>query len=312
MTPDTPLRFPTTDIRPSFVTTTLLRVAYEDRGPRHGRPLLLLHGWPDDVRTWDGVLDRLHGAGYRTIAPSPRGFGATQFLDAQTMRSGQVTALARDVVDFLDAIGLSRVTLVGHDWGGRTAYAVAALWPERIERMVVLSVGYDPKTHKGADISPKQAHQFWYQWLFQAERGREALQAQRRALCRYIWQVWAPSYQFSDEQFETTAASWDNPDWVDLTLHYYRYRWRAASSDPRYDDLESRMSRHLMIHVPTTVLHGADDGAALASSSALQEQWFDAGYVRRELPGVGHFPQRECPDVIADAILRNTSAVAST
>lgn len=292
--PDTPTQ---------FATTSLLRIAYEDRGPRDGRPLVLVHGWPDGVRTWDGVLERLHAAGYRTIAPSLRGFGATRFLEVETMRSGQVTALAQDVIELLDALRLDRVTLVGHDWGARTAYAIGALWPQRLEKLIVMSVGYDPTSHKGVEIGPKQAHQFWYQWLFHAERGREMLQAQRRALCRYIWQVWAPSHRFSDDQFEAAAAAWDNPDWVDVTLHYYRFRWRASDGDPRYEDLEARMRRHLMIHVPTTVLHGEEDGAALPSSSALQEQWFDRGYLRHELPGVGHFPQRECPDIVADAIL---------
>ncbi len=284
-----------------FAETELLRIGYERRGD--GTPLLLLHGWPDDVRTWDKVVDGLVQGGFSTIAPWLRGYGSTTFRDPATMRSGQVTALAQDAIDLLDALGIERVTVLGHDWGARTGYALAALWPERVEKLFALAVGYETGVKPGWQIPPAQGHAYWYQWFWHTERGREALERNHLEVCRYLWQTWAPHMEFSDAEFAATAAAWDNPDWVEMTLHSYRVRWGAAPKDARYDALEARLDPHPLITVPTVVLHGEEDGASLVGSSAGQEHSFTGGYHRRVLPGVGHFTQRERPQAVLQAVL---------
>lgn len=293
-------------IQKEFVETELLRVAYERRG--EGAPVLLLHGWPDDVRTWDSVATILTDQGYSTIAPYSRGYGETTFRDASTERSGQVVALAQDAIDLLDALGLEKVTVVGHDWGCRAGYALAALWPERIERLIALSGGYETGIKPGQDIEPEQARAYWYQWFWNTDRGREALQKNRDEVCRFLWETWAPSFQFSDDEFETTAASWDNRDWVEIALHSYRVRWGAAPQDPRYASLEERLLKHPKISVPTTVLHGEEDGASLVQSSEEQESSFTGPYRREVLRGVGHFVPRENPRAVVDAVLGTPSS----
>jgi len=283
--------------------TPSLRIAYERRGPATAPAVLLLHGFPDDLRTWDAVAEQLVAAGYQTIMPSMRGCAGSIFLDSNTPRSGQVTALAQDAIDLLDHLGLDKVVLVGHDWGARAAYVLAALWPERIERLVAVSVGYETGSKPGNELNIEQVHAYWYQWFFHSERGREMLQGNRREFSRYLWHLWSPAWQFSEATFERTAASWDNPDWVEVVLHSYRFRWGAAAPDPRYAALEARLQPQPLIGVPTTVLHGAQDGAALVASSEGKEQFFSGPYARRVLPGVGHYVPREAPIAIVAAVL---------
>jgi pimeloyl-ACP methyl ester carboxylesterase len=290
---------PTTHI---FEAPTL-RITYERRGPAQAPMALLLHGFPDDLRTWDAVAEQLVAAGYQTLVPSMRGCGGSVFRDPSTPRTGQTTALAQDAIDLLDHLGIEQVVLVGHDWGARAAYVLAALWPERIKRMVAISVGYETGIKPGDQIPVEQVHAYWYQWFFHSERGREALQNSRREFCRYIWHLWSPAWQFDEATFERTAASWDNPDWVEIVLHSYRFRWGAAAPDPRYATLEARLTPQPTISVPTIVLHGEQDGASLAASSAGKESYFSGPYERRVLPGVGHYVPREAPDAIVAAVL---------
>ncbi len=276
-----------------------LIVSYEARGPENGRPVLLLHGWPDSIRTWDALVK----AGCRTIVPYLRGFGETRFRDAATPRTAQAVALATDAVQLLDALGIERATVVGHDWGGRAAYPLAALWPERVERLITLSVAYQTNVTPGSRLDYHQQQAYWYQWFFASERAREALQDNRRNLCRYLWQVWAPTWAFTEEEFTRAADAWLNPDWVDITLHAYRVRWGNALPDPRYATREAQLKEHPPITVPTVVLHGERDGASLVASTAEQAPSFRGGYRREVLPNIGHFIPRECPEAVIRTVL---------
>ena len=291
-----------TDLVLQTAETDDLHVAYETRGPGDGPPVLLLHGWPDDVRTWDAIAPPLAKAGFRTVAPSVRGFGLTRFKDASVPRTGGPTVFASDVVQFMDALGIKKATVVGHDWGGRTAYALAALWPERVERAVVLSAHYQTGVPDGASLEPEQLRAYWYQWFFGSERAREALEADRRKVCRFLWQTWSPSLKFTEEEFALTASSWDNPDWVDVTLHSYRSRWGGAPKDEGFGALYKRLEAHPKITVPTTVLHGEEDGATLVAATAKQAASFSGEYRREALPGVGHFIPRERPGAVLAAL----------
>lgn len=286
-----------------YVETETLRIAYEQRGPAHAPVALLLHGFPDDYHTWDDVSVQLVAAGYQTIAPSMRGCGGSVFLSPDTPRSGQTTALAQDAIDLLDHLGIEKVTIVGHDWGARAGYLVAALWPARVEKLLVASVGYETGIKPGDQLPPAQIHAYWYQWFFHSERGHEALKHNRREFCRYIWHAWSPTMQFTEADFERTAAAWDNPDWVQVVLHAYCFRWGAAPPDPRYTALEQQLEPQPNISVPTILLHGELDGASLVTSSEGKEQYFTGPYERRVLAGVGHYIPREAPSALVAAII---------
>lgn len=283
------------------VTTPALEMAFEEGGVRDATTFVLVHGWPDDARTWRAVAERLAGEGYRVLCPYLRGFGPTRFRDS-VMRSGQISALGQDVVDFVEALDLRDLVLVGHDWGARAAYVAAVLIPDRLRAMVALSVGYGTNT-PDQTLSFDQARQYWYHWYFALERGRQALERDRRDFARRLWRLWSPSWRFTEEEFEATAASFDNPDWVQVTIHSYRHRWGHAPGDPRYDALEQRLATPEKVEVPTLVLHGAEDGATLPETSEGKASFFTNGYRREVLAGVGHFPQRERPQAVIAACL---------
>lgn len=284
------------------VQTSYLEVAYEEQGDPHAQPIILVHGFPDDIRTWDDVVEGLVNEGYRTFVSYLRGFGMTRFLNKNMQRSGQITALSHDIIEFADAVNIDRFILVGHDWGARAGYVVAALIPERVSALVTISVGYgteNPQQH----ISFAQAQVYWYQWYVHLERGRATLEQDRNRFCQYLWKMWSPKWRFDDREFETKAQSLYNPDFVEVVIHSYRHRWGNAPGDPRYNDIERRLANMSFITVPTTMLHGADDEATLPESSAGKKRYFTRAYTRRVLPRVGHFVQREKPDAVINAIL---------
>jgi len=279
-------------------STPLLDIAYEADGPTGSPPVLLVHGWPDDVRTYDGVRPALHAAGFRTIVPWLRGFGPTRFLSTATVRSGQIAAMAQDILDFAHALGLDRFRIVGHDWGARIAYFIASIAPERVERMVTLSAGWDHGPWKTPALP--QAQNFWYQWFMATERGANVVRRDGIAFARYQWTTWSPPEFFDESTFAITARSFENPDWAAITLHSYRVRWDEAEPDPGYADLERRQQAVATIGVPTLLIHGADDRCVAASTSEGKERYFTVEYERRIIPGIGHFPTREAPDTVAE------------
>lgn len=277
--------------------TDLLDIAYDAGGPAEGTPLLLLHGWPDDIHAFDRLAPLLWTAGFRTFAPYLRGFGPTRFLSEATMRSGEIVALAQDALDFADALQLDRLRLVGHDWGARVAYCLAATHPERVTKIAALSVAWQP----GPLPTPgfDQARHYWYQWFLATQRGAEVLRRNGKAFARAQWENWGPPNWFSAEDFETTAASFANPDWAAITLHSYRVRWGEAEADPRYAGLEKGAINAAAISVPTLMIQGAADRCLLPSSSEGKERFFKGPYRRHVLDGVGHFPTREAPQEVA-------------
>jgi pimeloyl-ACP methyl ester carboxylesterase len=284
------------------IKTAWLELAYEEHGPTSGEPVILLHGWPDSLRCWDKVVPGLVEAGYRCFVPSLRGFGETRFLNPLTRRSAQATALAQDLLDFADALGLPGFVAVGHDWGAFAVYLAAANWPERVKRVVALSVGYGIN-NPNQNLAWPQVKQFWYQWFLQTEQAQFSLAQDHKAFCRFIWQSWSPPEAFDEAAFAAAASAWDNPDWLELTLHYYRHRWGKVLGDPRYDALEVSRLFPPVITVPTKLLHGLADTCLLPESSEGKDHLFSATYERVLLANVGHFPQREAPEAVIEAII---------
>ncbi len=285
------------------VRTKVLEIAYLESGPTDGPPVILLHGWPSDPHDWDVVAPPLAAAGCRVLVPWLRGYGPTRFLDPATPRSGQQASLGADVRDFMDALGIAQATLAGYDWGGRAACVTAALWPARVHGLVSIT-GYNIQNiaASGRPASAAAEHRHWYQWYFQTERGRAGLTQNRRDISRLLWRLWSPNWQFDDATFEATAASFDNPDFVDVTIQSYRHRYGAAPGDPAVEELEQRLAEQPKITVPTIVLHGAADGVGPPENSAHHAQHFTARYERQVIPVAGHFLSRETPDAVVQAV----------
>jgi pimeloyl-ACP methyl ester carboxylesterase len=286
------------------VRTSSLDIACEVSGPADGVPVILLHGWPYDPRAYDDMVPPLTAAGCRTIVPYLRGFGPTRFLIPDTPRSGQQAALGHDLIELMDALSLSRAALIGYDWGGRAACIVAALWPQRV-RCLVTGNGYNMQdiARSGVPAAPEQELRFWYQYYFNTERGRAGLAANRREFCRLIWRLWSPNWSFDDATFERTAASFDNPDFVDVTIQSYRHRFGNAAGDPALEPIEARLAAQPTIAVPTIALHGEANGVGPPQTSADHARFFSGPYQRRVIPRAGHNLPQEVPDVVTAAVL---------
>jgi len=286
------------------VRTGTLEIAYADRGPRHGVPVMLMHGFPYDPHAYDDMVPALNTAGYRTIVPYLRGYGPTRFLSSDTPRSGQQAALANDLKELMDALGLPSAALVGYDWGGRAACIVAALWPERV-RCLVSACGYNIQDIAGSarPAAAEQEHRLWYQYYFHTERGRAGLAANRRDLCRLLWRLWSPTWRFDDATYDRSAASFDNPDFVDVVIQSYRHRYGYAPGDPAVEAIEQRLAAQPPIPVPTIVLHGERDGVQPPQGSANHARFFSGPYQRRIVADAGHNLPQEAPREVTDAVL---------
>ena len=296
-----------TSVTLRHIRTSTLDVAYEESGNSGGTPVILLHGWPYDPRCYDAVIPSLVAAGCRVIVPYLRGFGATRFLSADTPRSGQQAALGNDLRELMDALSVDRAVLAGYDWGGRAACIVAALWPQRVRGLLTVN-GYNIQDIAASvkPVAPAQEHRFWYQYYFHTERGRAGLQQNRRALCRYIWQIWSPNWAFDDATFERSAISFDNADFVAVTIQSYRHRFGYAPGDPALEAIEQRLAARPKIAVPTIALQGEADGIMPPEGSEKHAAFFTGPYQRRVLPKIGHNPPQEAPQAFADAILELT------
>jgi pimeloyl-ACP methyl ester carboxylesterase len=285
------------------VTTPILDVEYEAAGDPAGTPVILLHGFPYDVRAYDEVAPPLAAAGCRVLAPYLRGFGGTRFRDPATPRSGQQAALGHDLLDFMDALGIDRAIVGGYDWGGRAACIVAALAPERVIGLVTVD-GYNVQeiARSGEPDDPAFEQTYWYQYYFHSERGRRGLERNRDALCNLLWRSWSPTWAGADAAFPASAPSLHNPDFVDVVIHSYRHRYALVAGDPRYDATEARLAAQPPITVPTVMLESGADGVG-GPPGGEDRDHFTGDYRYELVPGVGHNLPQEAPEAFVRAVL---------
>lgn len=281
----------------------VLNVGYAEAGPANGPAVLLLHGWPYDIHSFVEVAPLLAAAGYRVIVPHLRGHGSTRFLRKETFRNGQQAVVALDVLALMDALHIQKAILAGYDWGARTAGIVAALWPERCVALVSVN-GYiiNNLERNQLPLLPNAEWGWWYQFYFATERGRAGLEANRRELARLIWKVNSPQWAFDEATFERSAAAFDNPDYVSIVIHNYRWRLSLAPGDPQHDALEKRLAAGPAIVVPTITLDGDSDGVAPATDGTAYARKFTGKRTHRILKGIGHNLPQEAPQAFADAI----------
>jgi pimeloyl-ACP methyl ester carboxylesterase len=283
--------------------TDALCIAYEEAGASDGWPVVLSHGFPYDIHAYAEVVPGLAAAGARVITPYLRGFGPTRFRRAETMRSGQQAALGSDLMALLDAVGIQDAILAGYDWGGLASCVAAALWPERVSGLVSLA-SYDViDVERGRHpLSPALESVMWYQHLFQTRRGHEGLAIHRRDLCRLLWRQWSPNWRFDDATFDRSAAAFDNPDFVDVVIHAYRFAFGLAAGDPAYDALEEQLIQKPKISVPAVTLDGEDDPLK-PGGTADQADMFTGPHEHRTIASGHNLPQ-ENPRAFGDAIHR--------
>ena len=288
----------------THIEAGVLDVGLVDAGPPAGPAVVLLHGWPYDIHSYAEVVPLLTAAGYRAIVPYLRGYGTTRFLSDETRRNGEQAVLAADAVALIDALGIEKAIFGGFDWGARTADIVAVLWPQRCTGLVSVS-GYliGSQAAGKLPLPPEAELQWWYQYYFATERGRAGYEAYTQDFAKLIWRTASPKWSFDDATFERTAASFDNPDHVEIVIHNYRWRLGLAEGEAEFDELEKRLAKAPVITVPAITLEGDANGAPHPEPSAYATK-FAGPYSHRTIEGgVGHNLPQEAPAAFADAIL---------
>jgi pimeloyl-ACP methyl ester carboxylesterase len=301
-----PLSAGTSTTFPSIkqVDAGLLNVGYAEGGPVDGPAVILLHGWPYDIHSFVDVSPLLVSAGYRVIVPYCRGYGTTRFLSDETFRNGQPSVVALDVIALMDALHMQRAIIAGFDWGARSADVIAVLWPERCKGIVSVS-GYLIGSQQAGKtpLPPSAEFQWWYQYYFATERGREGYDKYRRDFAKLIWQLASPKWNFNDATFERSAAAFDNPDHVAIVIHNYRWRLGLAQGEPKYDSYEKQLAQGLAISVPTITMEGDANGAP-HPDPAVYAKKFSGPYQHRTITGgIGHNLPQEAPKAFAQAVI---------
>jgi pimeloyl-ACP methyl ester carboxylesterase len=288
------------------VKAGVLDIGYAEAGPAHGPVVILLHGWPYDIHSFVDVAPLLADLGYRVIVPYLRGHGSTTFLSRSTPRNAEQSAVALDIIAMMDALKIHKAVLAGFDWGSRTADIIAALWPERVKALVSTS-GYVITNVKSqlTPAAPAVEHNWWYQWYFATDRGKQAMEnlEERIALCRYVWTLVSPNWNFDDATFNRTAQAFHNPDYAAIVLYNYRWRIGLIEGEPRYDRYEKLLAAQPPIHVPTITLDPALDPFTPPGDGTAYRQHFTGKYEHRTIANIGHNLPQEAPTTFAQAVV---------
>lgn len=286
------------------VRAGVLDVGYAEAGPADGPPVILLHGWPYDIHSYDEVAPLLAARGYRVIVPFLRGYGTTRFVSADTPRNGQPAALADDVIALMDALKIPKAVIAGFDWGARSADIVAALWPQRVKALVAVS-GYLISSQQAAQapLPPEAELQWWYQYYFATERGRAGYDRNRHDFSKLIWKLASPKWAFDDATFDRSAVALDNPDHVDIVIHNYRWRLGLAQGEAKYDAIEAKLAQFPPITVPTITIEGDANGAPHPQPDAYRKRFTGKYEHRLFTGGIGHNPPHEDPQAFAQAVI---------
>lgn len=286
------------------VRAGVLDVAYAELGPANGPVVILLHGWPYDIHSYDTVAPLLASKGYRVLVPYARGYGDTRFLSPDTPRNAEPAALAQDVIDFMDALHIKQAGLAGFDWGARSANIVAALWPGRVRSLVSVS-GYliSSEAAGSAPLPPQAELQWWYQFYFATDRGRDGYDRNRHDFARLIWQLASPQWKFDDATFARSAAALDNPDQVAIAIHNYRWRLGLAEGEAKYAPLEQRLAALPGISVPTITMEGDANGAPHPTAESYAKRFTGKYAYRLVRGGIGHNLPQESPQAFAQAVI---------
>ena len=283
-----------------FVKTPVLKIAYEEHGSTEDFPVILLHGFPYDVRSWDGVVPMLKESGYRVLVPYIRGYGPTEFLNSDSSRTAQQSAIAQDLIDFMDSLSLDKVALAGFDWGNRATCIASFIQPERVKALIAIG-GYPVQdtVNPQPPANPISTSRMWYQWYFNTEQGVVGLQENRHQIIRHLWDTWSPTWKYTDENYQRSAESFDNPDFVDVVIHSYRHRHMNATGEHRFLELEKVLAKNPVIDVPSIILRGTDSGFGRPSAEfTVDQNQFPQLVDTLLVENAGHDLPRQRPDSV--------------
>ncbi len=282
-----------------------LRFTADIDGPDDGPAVLLLHGFPDTRHSFHKLVPALNTAGFRTIAPTIRGYE----VSSQSLENDyHMSAVAGDVFAWLDELSIERAHLVGHDWGALIAYAAAARRPERFLSFTSLAIPGLRDYFCSLVTYPEQILKSWYILLFQLPfLAEHALKNDDYALINKLWDDWSPGWKYSADELETVKAAFRSPGVPGAAVSYYRALLDFLSAAGR-DSYELLFGP---VNVPTLALTGAKDGCLDTRMFDTMFEWenFPEGLRVERVDGAGHFLHRERPAVVNELIVEFLKSV---
>lgn len=265
-----------------------------------GPVVLCLHGFPDDARSFRHQLPALADAGYRAVAPMLRGYEpSSQPADGDY----SVSAIAGDVLAWIDGLGEDRVHLVGHDWGAAITYLAGAMAPERFHSLTTLAVPHSARLPQAIREVPRQVMLSWYMSFFQLRGVADwAVERNDWALVRRLWKGWSPSYTLSPDEWASLRTTFEAPGVKQAMLGYYRHN---ASPDVLLGWKKTPATTLTTVPVRTLAITGEEDGCMdtrLYDHAFLAED-FPNGVMVKRIQGAGHFVHQEKPEEINEILL---------
>lgn len=265
----------------SWIETNDLRISLVDQG--QGTPVVLLHGFPDTSSLWSAQVDALAAAGYRALAPDLRGRGASERPSA--VAAYALPQIVSDVTGIMDQLGIERAHVVGHDWGAGVAWLLASLAPERVDRLVVISVGFPGAVRPKLETLQKG----WYQLLFLFEGAAEEL---LRRDDWYLMRELLGNYP----RLEQALTDLEEPEALTAALNWYR-------ANVRVESLLSSGSRLPAVRAPTLGIFGAGDPYLTERAMLASEERVEGPWRYERLEDVGHWVPLEAPGRLNELLL---------
>ncbi|CAI7637477.1 unnamed protein product [Penicillium bialowiezense] len=284
---------------------SLLNVEYFEDGPAGGEPVILVHGFPYSIDAFAPVVPTLVSQGYRVIVPYLRGYGGTRFLHQNTPRSAEQAALGYDIIALMDALQITTAICAGYDWGSVAVNVATALWPERCTRMVAAN-SYLIQNRSTAWIptDPNAEATRWYYYVFLTPRGSAGLAERPKDWTRTLWEKNSVGWNFTEDYLDLTTTALLNPDFVDITVNFYRNRLLYAPGDPAFAELANKLDSQPPITVPSVTLDPEDSIVLAPADANASAKFFKGPRCHYRLPNVGENIPYQGPEIFANAIMQ--------
>ena len=260
-----------------------VELAVLDEG--EGFPVLLLHGFPDSSQLWRHQVPALAEAGFRAVAPDLRGFGESDRPEG--VEEYAITRSLADMVAVLDALELERSHVVGHDFGAALAWVVAALAAERVERLVVLSVGHPNATRVRSLEAREKA---WYQLLFLFEGTAEQL------VSRDDWRLFR-EFARNYKDIERAVADLSRPGALTAGLNWYRANLRP--------ERELATRDFPVVEAPTLGLWSSGDNYLTEDPMLRSSEHVSGPWRYERIEGASHWLQLDAPERLNELLLEH-------
>jgi pimeloyl-ACP methyl ester carboxylesterase len=263
-----------------------LEMHLAEAGPASGRPVVLLHGFPDSWKLWRHQVAALADAGHRVLAPDLRGFGQTARPAA--VKDYKLRALVADVTGLLDELGVERAAVVGHDWGAALAWRVAMFAPDRVQRLVAVSVGH-PLAGVAAGL-PQRRLSWYVLWFLFPGVAERVLPADDWALYRR-W-IWGDAQPGQDPDLDRQLTDLSRPGALEAGLNWYR-----ANNDPAEFPADDPTRYSLpSVACPTLGVWSSDDPTLSEAQMTGSAQFVTGPWRYQRLEAVDHWVPVHAPD----------------